>query len=723
MFEIVSKFLEFSEYYEKNTWFDLNLKLISKNIENLDYEESVDIIISLLYETKNITNFCDRIFTLFNLFYRLILININYSNYFEKESLILCLFKQDWFVFLINKDNLDQRESRFRHDLFITMIETLFYTKTYILKNGHIKKMINLIKICLDIIDVCFKIIEWSDEGEAYKMYFLVLEESCLFFEDPLFCFLFGQDIEFISMKLRLEQVLQEIAKRFSNRNWMHLAFANENSKSRSLLLLSQFLLTENVDSINLLLDVIFLRINEISFEKKHEKFVEQILKSCLFLGIRVSKLIREKIIQNLLEFIEKLRKKNNKEAGIHNVISFSENILQYLIDHKNDYQIVLDYKMVDKLNNEFYLIIPKEIESNYVKKTFNLNNLCLLNIVINSNLTIEDTFHENSSLYLENFKKLYYYPILEYNNDYSFIIIDNKYSFKISEWKLVTGSSDPIHIYYNTKMNLETKQVEITFNCFNICSYLVNNVVFRIYFSKNIVILNTSNTTNTSISKEYSVDLLSPNSSYEFSFKFINKSFEKNHISLECSYDIMTESTSNFTLSAQTMYIPLTDFFIPDNFALYDNKKFDIFYSTLDYTFTVKCYANCTPDELLKSLNCRFTMVEYNSKNFNLDKRKQILDKLKENCYQEFFNTMNNDEGFGNVEDNQRYNFKIKISSFCVYNFWLYLTISGDYTFSNNKSILNIEFKSNNLSSLQIINKEKNEFLNELFYKQIKFY
>ena len=180
--------------------------------------------------------------------------------------------------------------------------------------------------------------------------------------------------------------------------------------------------------------------------------------------------------------------------------------------------------------------------------------------------------------------------------------------------------------------MNLETKQVEITFNCFNICSYLVNNVVFRIYFSKNIVILNTSNTTNTSISKEYSVDLLSPNSSYEFSFKFINKSFEKNHISLECSYDIMTESTSNFTLSAQTMYIPLTDFFIPDNFALYDNKKFDIFYSTLDYTFTVKCYANCTPDELLKSLNCRFTMVEYNSKNFNLDKRKQILDKLKEN-------------------------------------------------------------------------------------------
>ena len=67
MFEIVSKFLEFSEYYEKNTWFDLNLKLISKNIENLDYEESVDIIISLLYEKKNITNFCDIIYTLFNM--------------------------------------------------------------------------------------------------------------------------------------------------------------------------------------------------------------------------------------------------------------------------------------------------------------------------------------------------------------------------------------------------------------------------------------------------------------------------------------------------------------------------------------------------------------------------------------------------------------------------------------------------------------------------------
>jgi len=603
------------------------------------------------------------------------------------------------------------------------MIETLFYTKTYILKSGHIKKVINLIKICLDIIDVCFKIIEWSDEGESYKMYFLVLEESCLFFDDPFFCFLFGQEAEFINMKLRLEQVLQEISKRFSNRNWMHLAFANENSKYRSLLLLSQFLLTDNKESVSLLLDVIFLRINEISFDKKNEKFVEQILKASLFLGIRVSIPIREKIIQNLLDFLEKVRTKNDKEPGIHNVISFAENILQYLIDHRNDYQIVLDYKMVDKLNNEFYLIIPKEIESNYVKKTFNLNNLYLLNIVINSNLTIDDTYQENSSLYLENFKKLYYYPMLEYNNDFSFIIIDNKYSYKISEWKLVTGSSDPIHIYYNTKMNLETKQVEITFKSFNISTYLVNNLLFKVSFSKNIVLLNTSNTPNTSNTKEYCLDILSPNTSYEFSFKFNNKFFDKNHISLECCYDIMTETCSNFTLTAQTIYIPLTDFFIPDNFALYDNKKFEIFYSTLDYTFTVKCYANCTPDELLKSLNNRFTMVEYTSKNFNIDKRKEILDKLKENCYKEFFNTVNSEEGFANVEENQRYNFKIKISSFCVYNFWLYLTISGDYTFSNNKSILNIEFKSNNLSTLHIINKEKNVFLNELFYKQIKFY
>ena len=74
-------------------------------------------------------------------------------------------------------------------------------------------------------------------------------------------------------------------------------------------------------------------------------------------------------------------------------------------------------------------------------------------------------------------------------------------------------------------------------------------------------------------------------------------------------------------------------------------------------------------------------------------------------------------------MEDNQRYNFKIKLSSYSIFNFWVYLVIIGDYNFSNNKSIFNIEIRSNDLENLNIINKEKSVFLNELFNNNIKFY
>ena len=32
-------------------------------------------------------------------------------------------------------------------------------------------------KICQDIIDLSFKIVDWEGEGEAVKMYFILLEE------------------------------------------------------------------------------------------------------------------------------------------------------------------------------------------------------------------------------------------------------------------------------------------------------------------------------------------------------------------------------------------------------------------------------------------------------------------------------------------------------------------------------------------------------------------
>jgi hypothetical protein len=725
--ELISKFLEFCENFDKNSWFDTNLKLISKLIENIEYDDAIDIIINLLSYTKFITNHFDRVYTIFNLFYRLIMMNINYCNYFEKESLILCLFKQDWFVFLINKDNCDEKESRFRHDLFICLIEALFYAKIHLLKTENVKKFIFLIKICLDIIDVCFKIIEWSDEGEAYKMYFLVLEETCLFFDDAFFCFIYGHETEFANMKTRLEQVLVEISKRFNNKVWTQLSFANENSKYRSVLLLSQFLNIDYTSNINTILEVIFLRMNEIPFDKHNEKFVEQILKSCLFLGVRVNTVSREKIIENLTDFVEKVKLKYDADISIlNNIRSFAENILNYLLDHKNDPQIILDSKIVDKLNNEFYLIIPKEVESNIPNKIFNYNNLYLINLCENSNYILDNYYEENSSVYLDYFKKLAYFSMLESNNEFSHLLIDNVFTYKFSDWKLVTGISDAIHIYYMYRINIETREVELYVKAYNTTSCVLQNLIFQVFLSKNLTLLLTGNISQHSNKyinhKEINLELLSPFSSYDFSIKFTSSIFEKNNITIDCTFDMNTDYSSSITLSSESFYIPLIDYCLPDNFALFETKIFDIFYTTLEYTFTCKCYAVCTPENLIKSISERFIMVEYKGKNSSQDKTKTIMDRLKETRGY-FRKTLERDNSFINSEDNQRYNFKIKIASYCIYNFWIYITILGDYNFSNNKSILNIEIKSNDLGALNVISKERAIFFNELLNKNIKFY
>ena len=66
--EINSKFLELSEYYDKNTWFDTNLKILSKLIDYVDYTDAVDLTLNLLSVTKTVQNVNDRIITTFNLF-------------------------------------------------------------------------------------------------------------------------------------------------------------------------------------------------------------------------------------------------------------------------------------------------------------------------------------------------------------------------------------------------------------------------------------------------------------------------------------------------------------------------------------------------------------------------------------------------------------------------------------------------------------------------------
>lgn len=750
--ELVSKFFELSDNFEKNSWFELNMKLLSKLVHYIDYEDSTDIITYLISDCKFISNYSDRIFSLFNLFSRLIIMNIEYSKFFDKESLILCLFKQDWFVFLINKDDFDEKDSRFRHDLFICMIEALFYAKTYILKNGFIKKYINIIKICLDLIDVCFKIIEWSDEGEAYKMYFLVLEETCLFFDDAFFCFLYGQEKEFIQMKLRLEQVLIELSKRFNNKVWQHLSFSNENSKYRSLVLLSQFLNIENLEAIKIILEVIFSRMYDIPYDKKNEKNIENILKCCIFLGVRVNISTREKIIHNLADFVERVKNKFDSDPIItSNIRSFGENILNYLLDHKNDPQIILDNKIVDKINNEFYLIIPKELDQTFnIIKGFNMNynNLYLINLTENSYMTLDFYNDENTSIYLDYFKKMHYRPMIEYNNENCNMIIDNIYQFKSSDWKLITGISDPIHVYYMYNLNIEKREIELLVKFFNSTSCVLNNVIFTVNISKNLSgndnngnpLNNFQKASGNNLSANnpqsglsnvkdfnYTIDLLSPYASHEFNIKLNILKFDKNNINIEATYDMNNDINPVFNLSADILHIPLTDFFIPDNFSNHEAKKFDIIYSTLEFAFTCKCFANLAPEDLLKYLCDRFTLVEYKSKFNSNEKGRSQMDYLKECYFKDFYDSLccdnNQNNNFNNIEDIQRYNFKIKLSSYSIFNFWIYIVIIGDYNFSNNKSILNVEIKSNEIDSLNIVNREKLVFLNELFNKQIKFY
>ena len=75
------------------------------------------------------------------------------------------------------------------------------------------------------------------------------------------------------------------------------------------------------------------------------------------------------------------------------------------------------------------------------------------------------------------------------------------------------------------------------------------------------------------------------------------------------------------------------------------------------------------------------------------------------------------------NNKNKSRENFKIKLSTYCIYNFWIYIFIIGDYNSMYNKAILNIDIKTNDLKGLNVIAKEKQFFINELISSKIKFY
>ena len=178
-------------------------------------------------------------------------------------------------------------------------------------------------------------------------------------------------------------------------------------------------------------------------------------------------------------------------------------------------------------------------------------------------------------------------------------------------------------------------------------------------------------------------------------------------------------DQKSQFTLKCEPFYIHLSEFLIPDNYALYQTSKFDMFYNTLEYVFSVKCNVNCPPENIIKSINTKLTLIEYNSNNIIFKKEKESINQIIKKQFPEYYQnfivteeTLQKQQSDNNVD---KIFFKMKLSSYCVYNFWVYIMIIGEYDPKINQSLLNIDVRSNDFKGLNIIAKEKHSFIKEL--------
>ena len=734
--ENISKFITFSEHLDKSMWFDNNIKNLSHIVNYVENTEVMDLVILLLNETRHISNHNDRIITLYNLFNRLISLSLDYGNFAEKESLILCLFKNEWFVNLVKTGKLEEEEKNtWRHDIFICLIESLFHAKKTLLQNSRISEYINLVKICQDIIDLCFKIVDWEGEGEAFKMYFLLLEEICIFFNDTFFTYLYKDNLKYTEMKKRSEIILDEICKRFrGNTKWEDLLFSNEESKYSSLLIISKYLGQEKINDYNNILNSIFRHLKEMNFDSKTGYDVEKLLKCILILGIRLTKTIKERIVIAISQFNEylKIKREEGDHQLISNILALSEKISTYLYNNKNAPPVILNNKILEQINNDYYLVVNKDIDNNLETKKNELNSLFLMNITSNSFNVMETNANDNSSVYLEYFRNYYYYPLLEFNNDYCHMLIDTRKKFISSEWKLISGIADPIHIYYRYKTNIETREIEVFIKCYNAINIILNNVSFNVYLNENLLeinkrtigdILNLNSYYN---GIEHKTELLSPYSYYEFSFKCYSKVFDVNYISVEAQFDMNVDQKSHFTMKCEPFYMRLSEFLIPDNYSLYETSKFDMFYNTLEYVFSVKCNLNCPPEKIIKSMSNKLTLIEYNSNNVIFKKEKETINQIIKKQFPEYYqNFIAVEETFQKQQKNSadKVFFKMKLSSYCVYNFWVYIFITGEYDSNVNQSLLNIDIRTNDLKGLNIIAKEKNSFIKELLNNVVVIY
>ena len=726
--ENISKFMTFSEHLDKTMWFDNNMKNLSYIINYIENNEIIELAILLLRESQYINNHNDRVITLYNLFNRLISLSLDYGNFVDKESLIFLLLKNNWFTNFINIKKLEfEHYNNWRNDIFICLIESIFHAKKIMLKNRKINEYINLIKICQDIIELGMIILDWESEGEAIEIYFLLLEDICIFYNDNFFNYIFKQNPKYIDMKEKYENILEEIFKKFKDKiTWEEILLSREDSKYSLLLILSKYFPLDKINDLNCILNNIFGHLKENRFNSKKIFSYAKLLKCLLLFGISSDISIKDKIIIEISKFKESLlilkdEEEDNKQL-ISDIILLTEKMINYLYKIRNKDPLVLSNKVIEKIDNEYYLVENDNINSN-LKKISNMNSLLLMNITYNSYNVIEVNSVENSSIYLEYFKKYFYYPLLEYNNDHCYILIDSKKKYIMTEWILISGISDPIVIYYRYDTNIEERETEIYIKCYNATNILLNNISLKVFLNENLSVINNENIENLHENNngiEYKVEILSPYSSYEFSIKFYTKIFDVNYISIEAQFEFNSSQKSEFLMKSEPFYISLFTFLIPDNYPLYETSKFDLFYNNLNYIFNIKCNMNESPDNIIKSINNKFALIEYNNNNKIFNKETDSIKQIIKNKFPEYYKNIKESE---KNSDNQKYIdskekclFKIKLSSYCVFNFWVYIFIIGEYDYENCQSILNINIKSNDLKGLIAIEMDKDRFIKELF-------
>ena len=155
------------------------------------------------------------------------------------------------------------------------------------------------------------------------------------------------------------------------------------------------------------------------TFDSKNGYQVEKLLKCVIILAKRLNTAYKERIIICITQVNEILKSKMETvdKTILINILGLSEKILAYLYNHKNDNPIMMSNKTLEQINNDYYLVVIKDIDNNLETKPLHYNNLFLVNLTENSFDVMESYTNDNTSVYLEYFKNYYYYPLIEFNN------------------------------------------------------------------------------------------------------------------------------------------------------------------------------------------------------------------------------------------------------------------------------------------------------------------